>query len=77
MYKIWESFFLKITFRLDVFPFNPTTSELSNYFRPTKTAKSHNILFPLNAITVPPEEASSGIKKATSEKAEGLEPDVH
>jgi len=31
---------LKITFRLDVFLFNPTSSELSNSFRPHKIAKN-------------------------------------
>ena len=38
---------LKITIKLDVFIFNPTTSELSNYFHPHKTAKSLIVILKL------------------------------
>jgi hypothetical protein len=34
---------LEITFRLDVFLFNPTTSELSNYFQPTQNSEEPKV----------------------------------
>jgi hypothetical protein len=36
---MYKQLFLKITFWFDVFLFNSTTSELSNYFRPTQNSE--------------------------------------